>query len=167
MDRQKNKNILRHETQRGSTVVEFAVIAGLLLVILFGIIEFGLIFYGKHFVANSAREGVRVGIIANNYNCFNSTPSSGCTSATDRQQAVDSAVRNYLATLFKTSEINKVVVTKTPSAFGVTPPFILLSVDVETKNYFPSLITGLVPGYSHPATFGFTANGEYEDPSEP
>lgn len=153
--------------QKGTTVVEFAVIASLLIVVLFGILEFGLIFYGKHFVANSAREGVRVGIRANNYNCFDSVPASGCTSATDRKQVTDQKARNYLATLFQSSDINKVVVTKTPSSPGVTPAITLLTVEVETKNYFPSLLSGLIPGYTHPATFGFTANGEYEDPSEP
>lgn len=45
---------------RGAAVVEFAVLFLLLLIIVFGIIEFGFLWLQSHYVANAAREGARV-----------------------------------------------------------------------------------------------------------
>ena len=47
--------------QDGGSLVEFAIIAPLLFVILFGIIEFGILIYDKAMLTNAAREGARVG----------------------------------------------------------------------------------------------------------
>lgn len=47
----------------GATIVEFAVILPLLILIIFGIIEFSLIFYNKAIITNSAREGARAGVV--------------------------------------------------------------------------------------------------------
>lgn len=52
-------------TQRGTAVVEFAVILPLLVVIVFGIIEFSVLLYDKAMVTNASREGARVGIVFN------------------------------------------------------------------------------------------------------
>ncbi|NIR48766.1 pilus assembly protein, partial [candidate division KSB1 bacterium] len=51
----------RKAKERGATVVEFAVLAALFLIIVFGLLEFGIIFFQKHYVAGAAREGVRLG----------------------------------------------------------------------------------------------------------
>ena len=45
---------------RGAAVVEFAILFLLLMVIVFGIIEFGFIWLQSHYIANAAREGARV-----------------------------------------------------------------------------------------------------------
>lgn len=47
----------------GVAAVEFALIAPLLLVILFGIIDFGFMLYDKAMLTNAAREGARAGIV--------------------------------------------------------------------------------------------------------
>lgn len=47
-------------SQKGAAVVEFALLALLLLVFVFGIIEFGLLWMQSHYIANAAREGARV-----------------------------------------------------------------------------------------------------------
>jgi Flp pilus assembly protein TadG len=47
-------------TARGAAVVEFAVLFLLLLIIIFGIIEFGFLWLQSHYIANAAREGARV-----------------------------------------------------------------------------------------------------------
>ena len=49
--------------QNGASAVEFALIMPLLFLLLFGIIEFGLLFYNKHIITNAAREGARYGIV--------------------------------------------------------------------------------------------------------
>ena len=48
----------------GATAVEFALILPLLILLLFGIIEFGLVLYNKQIITNACREGARAGIIA-------------------------------------------------------------------------------------------------------
>ena len=49
----------RKSTQRGAALVEFALVSGLLLLLLFGIIELGLLFGDQALVSAAAREGVR------------------------------------------------------------------------------------------------------------
>ncbi len=51
--------------QKGAAAVEFALIAPLLFTIIFGIIEFGLLFYDKQVITNASREGARYGILWN------------------------------------------------------------------------------------------------------
>lgn len=151
--------------QKGATAVEFAVIAVILFLVLFGILEFGLIFMQEHYVANAAREGVRIGIRANNYNCFNNDPAVGCTA--DRQTAVVNGVRDYLGTLYAPADILTNNVSSSLRGDGK-----ILSVSVEVKNFFPPIISSLatlIPGggFQLPATISYTAEGEYEDPGEP
>ena len=49
--------------QRGASAVEFAIILPLLVVFLFGIIEFSIMFYDKAVITNASREGARKGIV--------------------------------------------------------------------------------------------------------
>ncbi len=50
--------------ERGSAVVEFAVVLPLLLAILFGIIEYGWVFMVRQTLQTAAREGCRVAILS-------------------------------------------------------------------------------------------------------
>ncbi len=49
--------------QRGVSAVEFALILPLLVILLFGIVEFSLILYNKQVITNASREGARFGIV--------------------------------------------------------------------------------------------------------
>lgn len=49
--------------ERGVAAAEFALLLPVLLTILFGIIEFGMIMYSREIVTNAAREGARAGIV--------------------------------------------------------------------------------------------------------
>jgi Flp pilus assembly protein TadG len=49
--------------ERGAAATEFALLLPVFLMILFGIIEFGMIMYGREVVTNAAREGARAGIV--------------------------------------------------------------------------------------------------------
>ncbi len=50
-------------SQRGQTLVEFALILPILILILFGILEFGRIFYSYISITNAVREGARIGVV--------------------------------------------------------------------------------------------------------
>ena len=49
--------------ERGAATVEFAIIAIVLLTIVFGIIEFGILMFDEHILTNASREGARAGIV--------------------------------------------------------------------------------------------------------
>lgn len=51
--------ILRKKRQRGAALVEFALVAGLMCLLLFGIIEMGLIFQDQALLSAAAREAAR------------------------------------------------------------------------------------------------------------
>ena len=48
----------------GSALVEFALILPILVLLLVGMMEFGLILYNQHVITNASREGARFGIVA-------------------------------------------------------------------------------------------------------
>ena len=67
---QAQKNMLKElkkdillKSQKGATAVEFAIILPLLLLLIFGIIEFGLLLFNRHVITNAAREAARAGIV--------------------------------------------------------------------------------------------------------
>jgi Flp pilus assembly protein TadG len=49
-------------SQSGAVAMEFALVLPMLLLILFGIIEFSVLFYNKAMITNASREGARFGI---------------------------------------------------------------------------------------------------------
>jgi Flp pilus assembly protein TadG len=173
MMRKHLKATLNKNNQTGATAVEFAVIAAILFVILFGILEFGFIFMQEHYVANAAREGVRVGVRANNYDCFDGNTGLECN--VDRQDAVVAAVSNYLSSLYGPANILSPVagtddVERIPDENSSDNK--TLRVTVEVNNFFPPILSSLAAllpgtGFELPSTISYTAQGEYEDPSEP
>ena len=54
---------MRKLNERGAVAAEFALLLPLLLIILFGIIDFGMMMYSREIVTNAAREGARAGIV--------------------------------------------------------------------------------------------------------
>src|SRR5262245_19797674 len=53
----------RRSNQRGQAVIELALTLPLLLLVVFGIIDFGFMFQRYESVTNAAREGARLGIL--------------------------------------------------------------------------------------------------------
>ena len=72
---------LRPRRERGIAIIEFALLAPLLLILLFGTIEYGWIFLNVQQLGQAARTGARLGV------------TQPATTA-----AVNAAVNNYLAT---------------------------------------------------------------------
>ena len=56
------KKLLQNK-EKGTTIVEFAIIAVLFFATIFAIIEFGILLYDQHILTNASREGARAGII--------------------------------------------------------------------------------------------------------
>jgi Flp pilus assembly protein TadG len=56
--------------ERGAAAVEFAIVAPLLFLLVFAIIDFGFAFHGWDAVQNAAREGARVGAVTPDVNAI-------------------------------------------------------------------------------------------------
>ncbi|OQY25063.1 MAG: hypothetical protein B6I37_02330 [Desulfobacteraceae bacterium 4572_35.2] len=56
------RNLVQNE--QGTTMVEFALIVVVLLSIVFGIIEFGVLLFDQHVLTNASREGARAGVVS-------------------------------------------------------------------------------------------------------
>lgn len=81
---------------RGAAVVEFAVLFLLLMIIVFGIIEFGFIWLQSHYIANSAREGARVAArVAHDPKISN-----------EDKLTVENAVKEYLKGLYSDDRVD-------------------------------------------------------------
>jgi hypothetical protein len=92
----------KSSSQKGASLVEFALVLPVLILILFGIIEFGLIFYNQQVITNASREGARYGIISQTPRvteaqikqrvkdyCFNHLVTFGSTIRTPQDSDID------------------------------------------------------------------------------
>lgn len=77
-------------SEKGTTIVETAMMLPILVLLIFGIIEFSLIMYDKAMITNASREGCRYGIV------FNSDPDGNYTPLTDAE--ITAQVNAYLQT---------------------------------------------------------------------
>jgi len=119
------------KNHRGATAVEFAIVFPLLILLLFGIIEFSVILYDKAMITNASREGARAGIVSQLVR----------VSDTQIQGVVDNYCRLYLIS-FRSGAAPVTTVTRTGSTFGSE-----LSVTVTYTYSFlalPQFVTGLV-----------------------
>lgn len=128
-------------SQRGGSMVEFALILPILIILLFGIIEFGILIYNQQVLTNAAREGARRGIVQDTTRIQTS----------EINQTVQSYAANHLITLSATKPTPAVTVTVNGSA-GVCGAFAdNLSVSVTYPYSFmvmPNFITGLGNPYT-------------------
>lgn len=58
--------------ERGGAAVEFAIIASLFLIVVFAIIEFGVLIFDYQVLTNASREGARAGIVNRRPPVYNS-----------------------------------------------------------------------------------------------
>lgn len=54
---------LKSKRQSGASAVEFAIVLPILILLVFGIIEFSVALYDKAMITNASREGARAGIV--------------------------------------------------------------------------------------------------------
>jgi Flp pilus assembly protein TadG len=83
--------ITKLHSERGQTLVEFALTLVLLLFVIFGIVEFGIILYDKAIVTGASREGARAGAM---FRVDTGTFAYSPLSAND----IRTAVGNYVST---------------------------------------------------------------------
>jgi len=87
---------VRSKPQKGSTVVEFALILPFLLLILFAIINFGVLLYNQSVITNAAREGARWASLHSTLTYGNSCTNSYSKTPVDPCQVAYSSASNIL-----------------------------------------------------------------------
>ena len=79
------------KNQKGASAVEFAIVAPLLVLLVIGIAEFGILWYNSQIIVNASREGARAGITRQ-------TDASDTTTASGIKWIVDTYCANRLIT---------------------------------------------------------------------
>lgn len=111
---------------RGAVGVEFALLLPVVLLILFGIIEFGMMMYGREVVTNAAREGARAGIV------------QGPPKRTSGE--ITTIANNYLTG----TGINQADVIFTPTGVGLSSPSMLTVTAQYSYNFLIPYIPTVV-----------------------
>lgn len=94
--------------QRGTSMVEFAFVAPVFFLLLFGIIEFSVILFDKATLTNASREGARAAILYKETD-RDLTSATFAQEKTEVQNVVQNYAQNYLISLGGTSSITTTV----------------------------------------------------------
>ncbi len=100
--------------QHGVAAVEFAIVLPVLLLILFGIINFGVLMYNQAVITNAAREGARWASIHSSASVGTSCLNTYSATPVDACQAAYSYASNGLISFGAVGTIN-LTVSKTPA----------------------------------------------------
>lgn len=98
--------------QKGSELVEFAISATVLFLLLFGIIEFSVALFDKATLTNASREGARTGIL------FKPEPRDLAAEDTAIEQAIRDYAEQYLISLGGAAEMDITIARSDP---GMSP----------------------------------------------
>jgi Flp pilus assembly protein TadG len=86
---------LRRRVERGSSLVEFALVVPLVLTLLFGVIEFGVVWSNQIAIRQGVREGARSGVVAN-FGTTTSCSLHGSTGASTDVQKLMCTTKNRI-----------------------------------------------------------------------
>jgi Flp pilus assembly protein TadG len=120
--------------RRGTAVVEFAVVAPLFFLLIFGMIEYGRMVMVQQILTNAAREGARVGVLDGS-----------------SEFKVDTAVNNYLTAAGISNSTTTVSPNPPSSATANSAVTVTVSVPYNSVSWLPS------PLYLGGKTMSFSA----------
>lgn len=133
------KSLAKH--QQGTSMVEFAFVAPVFFLLLFGIIEFSVILFDKATITNASREGARAGIV------FRPAPRAVGDEDTEIQNIVNNYASSYLLSLGGASSITTTVNRSDNNGNGIFDVGDELTVDV-TYPYSYLALPGFVASLS-------------------
>ena len=136
---------LRQHGEQGQAIVEMALTLPLLLLIVLGMFDFGLLFQRFEVVTNAAREGARLAVLTSQY-----------TTANARQRAIDYLASGGITSVSTTCTAGTagcLIVTVTPgttSITGTTPAItvneVVVTVEYDHQHIFVGPISRLFGG---------------------
>ncbi len=109
--------------RRGAAVVEFAIVAPVFFLLVFGMVEYGRMVMVQQVITNAAREGARVGVLDG-------------AAYTD----VQTAVNNYLTAASISTSATTITVTPNPPSSQTTgnPVTVTVSIPFKKVSWLPS-----------------------------
>jgi Flp pilus assembly protein TadG len=125
---------MKIKDQKGVAAIEFAIILPVLVVLLFGFIEFSILLYDKAMLTNASREGARAGIVYSDPNPITDA---------DITAVVDNYCASHLISFGTGSAVNTAI-SRTVESFGNA-----LTVTVTYRYDFlvlPNFVTSLIGG---------------------
>ncbi len=133
-----------HKSQRGAAALEFALVFPVLLLLLIGIVDFGMLMSTQSVVANAAREGARTAALSNN------------------ETSAKNAVTNAIADLPGATNIATTVTVKCTTSTGTPCSFVDSTPDAGgtvtvTVNYLHTWLSPVVLGLSPTITLHGTS----------
>ena len=150
-------SMLQGMSERGTSLVEFALVLPLLLIITFGIIEFSVMLYDQQVITNAAREGARRGIVR-------LTDIGAGVPVTDIETTVRNAAEPHLISFLATPTPPTIEVT-CEGAAGGCPNIDSFGDDLAvrvTYNFQYLVIGNLVPGLGEGINLSSTATMKCE-----
>ena len=127
------KSGINRFNNNGQALVEFAIILPLLMLLVFGIIEFGRFLYLKNSVTNAAREGARLAAVTKPYDA--------------------ATVTNYVISL---PDMNNATVTAPATASFGNPVVVIVS------KPFRSVVPDIIPQFKNLTSIRASATMRYE-----
>jgi Flp pilus assembly protein TadG len=148
-----DRNSKSNARERGVALVEFAIASAILLVLMFGIIDFSRAIYVYHWTAEAAREASR----------WASVRGADCTTWTSACPAANTDVTSYVQSVVSSGIFVSSVVTGAPAstagALGVTTTWpattgsgVTCLTSSQTKINYPGCVVKVKVQY----TYGFT-----------
>lgn len=134
---------MKLKDQEGASAIEFAIVLPLLMMILFGIVEFSIAFYDKSMITNASREGARAGIV------LQPAPRDATAEDAEIENVINYYLTDKLITL-GTSNIPAIAITREGFSTGDS-----LSVTV-TYIYDYYVLPGFITGITGPVTLNAT-----------
>jgi Flp pilus assembly protein TadG len=106
---------IKFASQKGAAMVEFAIVLPLLLILVFGIIDFSFLLYNKASITNASREGARTGIV------FRADAAGAKIPATDSivQNIIKQRIWNYLGQADASSPAKNLVSFDSPKSVSI------------------------------------------------
>jgi Flp pilus assembly protein TadG len=128
-----SRMITRKASRSGVSAVEFAIVAPIFFLFVFGLIEFGRMMMVQQSLTNAAREGCRTAVLA----------------TTRNSSDVEADVRDYLQAVMRNASDSGEVRVTVPSGLANAPSGTKLSVSVEVDyddvSWVPVSYLGLNP----------------------
>jgi Flp pilus assembly protein TadG len=133
---------------RGSAVIEFVIVLPLLCLVLFAIIEYGIIFYDKNIITNASREGARYGIVSQN---------SAYPTSANITSYITSHFTTHLVTFASSNPTPTITVSSTAS-----PPTTGAQLTVTVTYSYTCLVLNKLAGFTSPMNITSTTVMIYE-----
>lgn len=143
--------LLATRKRSGSTVIETAVVLGVFLLLLFGVMEYCRLLFIRQLITNAAREGARYAVV-NTY--APNVESEAIQRVNERMAGMQQHLSNYAVTIYGGDRDGNKIGTPADAAFG---EYVVVEIECD---YHPILPSFLMMAATIPVKFKAVMNSE-------